>query len=141
VNRFKLGVLCALHSQHLMESTGFSEIPGHIYHCYENGELTNINETDRYLGGAELLYLSIWCFIILGYCQRQQVIVQDLFFPLWRLNNRSLRILHDRWVLTVTFAINDTVFVDGSVGLLSQLQEEERRPYCNFYCLFNGNAI
>jgi hypothetical protein len=24
---------------------------------------------------------------------------------------------------------------------LSQLQEEENRPYCKFYCFFNGNAI
>jgi hypothetical protein len=124
-----------------MQSAGFSEISVHIYHCYENGDLTNINETDRYLGGAELMYLSIWFFIILGYCQRQQIILQDLFLPLWRLNNKLLRILHDRWVLTVTFAINDTVFDDGSEGLLSQLQEEENRPYCKFYCFFNGNAI
>jgi len=37
---------------------------------------------------------------------------------------------------TVAFVINDTDFNfdDGSEGLLSQLQEEESRPYCNFYC-------
>jgi hypothetical protein len=121
-----------------MESTGFSEILVHMYHCYENRDLTNSNETDRYLGGAELLYISIWFFIILGYCQRQQVILQDSFLPLWRLNNKSLRILHGRWVLTVTLATNDTDFNfdDGSQGLLSQLQEEGSRPYCNFYCFF-----
>jgi len=84
-----------------MESTGFSEMSVHIYHCCENRDHTNINETCGYLGGAELLYLSIWFFIILGYCQRHQVILQDSFLPLWRLNNnnKSLRILHGRWVL------------------------------------------
>ena len=65
----------------IMESAGFSETSVHIYHCCENGDLTDINETDRYLGGAELVYLSICFFIILGYCQRQQIIFQDLFFP------------------------------------------------------------
>jgi hypothetical protein len=60
----------------IMESKSFSEISVHIYHSYENWDLTNINETDRYFGGAELLYWSIWFFIILGHCQRQQ----DLFF-------------------------------------------------------------
>jgi hypothetical protein len=46
----------------IMKSKGFSEISVHVYHSYENWDLTNINETDRYLGGAELLYWSIWFF-------------------------------------------------------------------------------
>jgi hypothetical protein len=69
----------------IMESTGCSEISVHIYHWCENRDLTNTNETDGYLGGAELLYLSIWFFITLGHCQRLQVILQDLFLPL-RIN-------------------------------------------------------
>jgi hypothetical protein len=50
------------------------------------------------------------------------------------VNYKTLRILHGRWVLTVMFATNDTDFNfdDGSESLLSQLQEEESRPYCNF---------
>ena len=109
----------------------------------EDAWCLKVNETDRYLDGADLLYLSVWFFIILGYCQRQQAILQDLFLSLWRLNNKSLRILHGRWVLTAVFATNDTDFNfdDGSEGLLSQLQEEESRTYCNFYCSLNGNAI
>jgi len=127
-----------------MESTGFSEMSVHIYHCCEHRDHTNINETDRYLGGAELLYLSIWFFIILGYCQRQQVILQDSFFPLWRLNNnKSLRILHGRWVLLLHLQLMTlilTLMIDQKVCCHNYRKRKVGYTVL-FFLFFNVNVI